>query len=296
MSTPIAHDDFYLTEYELTSAFDRTRVEHDFHFFDFSPETDKGLAREDKQPHRHEYQEIIWVKSGPASHLLDGDWVEIQPRTLLIVPRGRVHWFRPSATVEAGVARFKDNFLPTTSSILFSQFVGLSHITVSQQELAVIESLFAVIKEEYQRFDERCCNTLKFVLLALIAKIEELKWRALEQLHPSFNNRQKFWEEFNALVEQDFRSKHTVGFYAQKLGLSPRKMNELVRPILGKTAAEVIDARRILEAKRLILFSNLSIKEIAFELGYEEHSYFTKVFKKLTGSTPSEFKHNNLSP
>jgi len=67
-------------------------------------------------------------------------------------------------------------------------------------------------------------------------------------------------------------------------------LNEIVKLSLGKTASEAIEERRILEAKRLIKFSGLSIKEIAFELGYEEHSYFTKVFKKITGCTPTEFK------
>lgn len=295
MPTRIINDDFYPTDYELTSPFDHDKVEHDFHFFDFDKNNAVVLSTEVKQPHRHDYQEIIWIRSGSAKHLLDAGWVEISPPMLIIVPRGRVHWHRPSDMVEGCASRFKDNFLPSTSSILFSQFLRLSHIIAPLEELPVIESLFSVIKEEYRNFNQHHCNTIKFVLQALIAKIEEFKWRALEKQHPSFTGKHKFWEEFNDLVERHFRSKHAVGFYARELGVSPRKMNELVRPILGKTATEVIDERRILEAKRLILFSGLSIKEIAFELGYEEHSYFTKVFKKITGCTPSEFKQQGVS-
>jgi AraC-like DNA-binding protein len=64
----------------------------------------------------------------------------------------------------------------------------------------------------------------------------------------------------------------------------------VVKLFLGKGVAEAIDERLVLEAKRLILFSSMNIKEIAFELGYEEHSYFSKVFKRVTGLIPSSFR------
>lgn len=293
MPARIANAD-YPTEYELSSALDHDMVAHDFHFFAFDLTNAVALAKEIKLPHRHDYQEIIWIKNGPATHQLDDAWAEILPGTLIIVPRGRIHWFRPTDMVEGCAIRFRDTFLPTTASILFSQFLGHSHLIAPPEEVPIIESLFSVIRKEYRRFDQRRSNTIKFVLQALFAKFGEFKWCALENQHPYFIGKHRFWEEFNALVERNFGSGHAVGFYAQELGVSPRKLNEIIRPILGKTAAEVINERRILEAKRLLLFTDLGIKEITFELGFEEHSYFTKVFKKMTGLTPSDFKQHNF--
>jgi AraC-like DNA-binding protein len=284
----------YPTEYEISSALDHEMVVHDFHFFTFDLTNAVALAKEVKVPHRHYYQEIIWIKNGPATHQLDDECAEILPGTLIIVPRGRVHWFRPSKMVEGCAIRFRDTFLPTTASILFSQFLDHSHFVVPPEGQPTIESLFSVMALEYRRFDQRRSNAIKFVLQALFAKFEDFKWCALEHQHPSFIGKQRFWEEFNALVERYFRSGHAVGFYAQELGVSHRKLNEMTRSILGRTAAEIINERRILEARRLLLFTDLGVKEITFELGFEEHSYFTKVFKKMTGITPSDFKLHNL--
>lgn len=294
---PICAENYdpYLTEHELSSPLDHDKVEHDIHCFDIDRKGAEILSRETKHPHRHGYQEICWLRSGPAKQLLDGDCVDVPPLTILIVPQGRVHWFRPSEMVEGRIVRFRDNFLPASSSTLLSQFQGPSHISIPRQDITVIESLFSVIREEYRVFNQYQGNTIKFGLQTLIAKIEEVQWRAFEKQHPSFTGKRKFWKEFNELVERYFRSEHGVVFYARELGVTPRKLNELVRPLLGRSAAEAIDGRRLLEAKRLILFSGLNIKEIAFELGYDEHSYFTRVFKKVNGLTPSEFRQNNIS-
>jgi AraC-like DNA-binding protein len=98
------------------------------------------------------------------------------------------------------------------------------------------------------------------------------------------------WNRFNDLIEKKFKAEHKVSYYVSELGVSSRKLGEIVKLYTGKNVAEVIDERLIQEAKRFILFSDLSIKEIAFDLGYSEHSYFSKVFKRLTRMTPSEFK------
>ena len=286
----VENDNYYLTESELASPLDDDKVLHAFHFFAVDGENAKILADEQKLPHRHEFQEIIWIRRGSADHLLDGTWQKIRPRTLLIVPKGRVHWFMPSDRFEGCVIRFRDFLLPATPSILFTQFADPSQSIVPKEEIAVMESLFSVIGEEYRHFDEHHGKIIIFVLQALLAKLETFRWCALENQPRSCTVKQGFMDEFNSLVEQHYRSRHSVGFYAQKIGLSSRKMNENLRSVLGKTATEVIEERRILEAKRLTLFSDLSLKEIAFELGYDEHSYFTRVFRKITGCTPSEFK------
>lgn len=288
------HYDHYPTEYELITALDHDTVVHDFHIFDFNEKNAPTISTEQEQPHRHDYQEIIWIRKAPAQHLLDDEWREIRPNTMLVIPSGRVHLFKPSNKAEGCTIRFTSDFLPATASILFNHFIASPHIMVPDEALPVVESLLLVLKEEYRSFKTYRHGPLKLVLQALLAKIETFMCHSLENRHPICSGRYKFWGDFNTLIERHFRSRHTVAFYARELGLSPRKMNEFIKPILGKTANEVIDERRILEAKRLILFTSLSIKEIAFELGFEEHSYFSRVFKKITGVTPSEFKLHNM--
>lgn len=295
MPSLIDSTSYYPTEHELLSPLDQDMVVHDFHFFAFDRKNATVLASEEKLPHRHEYHEIIWIRSGSAKHLLDESWLEIRPGTLVLVPRGKVHWFRPSAMVEGCSIRFRDTCLPATSSVLFNQFSASSHCLVPGDETPVIEAIFTAIGEEYRCYSQNCTDVITFALRALIAKLEALRWRAEGSWYLTFTGRHRFLEEFNALVERHFRSRHAIGFYAQKLGVSPRKMNEIIRLAMGKTASEIIEERRVLEAKRLSLFSDLSIKEIAFELGYGEHSYFTRVFRKIAGCTPSKFRQQGVS-
>ena len=261
-----------------------------FQFFEIDTDRAVQLTRNLSQPHRHEYQEIIWIREGAAVHLLDGESAGIPAGSLLVIPKGRMHRFIPSPNLTGCVLRFNDEFLPDSSLLLFSQSIGLTDITLSAEDATLIESYFSLIGSESRQAD--CCQgaTLRHLLRALLAKIEGLRLRLITMQPQALSHSQFLWERFNNLIEENFKSRHAVSYYSGALGCSPRKLNAVVRLFTGLTTAELIDRRLILEAKRLIIFSGLTIKEVAFELGFEEHSYFTKVFRKLTGQTPSAFK------
>ncbi|MDD2270741.1 MAG: helix-turn-helix transcriptional regulator [Desulfuromonadaceae bacterium] len=243
-----------------------------------------------KSPHRHSYQEIIWVRQGSAEQLLDGEIVTYPSHTLLIVPKGRIHRFVPSRDCLGCVIRFKDEFLLNQSHLLFSQFSGHTALHLSDEQPAGIEAYFSLMSSECKRADPYHLQALRYLLAAFIAKLEELRLQYSRVVPQDFTLTLCIWNRFNTLIEQKFKSEHAVSFYASELGLSPRRLGDVVKLYTGEYTSDVIDGRLIVEAKRLLLFSNLTIKEIAFELGFEEHSYFTKVFKKLTGKTPSDFK------
>jgi len=263
-----------------------------FEFFEIDAQMAWYLTQHVSQPHRHRYQEIIWIRQGAAEHLLDGESAGIAAGSLLVVPKGRMHRFIPSPDLTGCVLRFNDEFLPNSSLLLFSQFVGLTDIPVSAEDAAVLEGYFALIGSESQRSD--CCqgSTIRHLLRALLARIEGLRLRLIIMQPQALSHSQSLWERFNGLLEENFKSQHAVSYYCGQLGCSPRKLNAAIKLFTGLTSADLIDRRLILEAKRLILFSGLTIKEVAFELGFEEHSYFSKVFRKFTGQTPSAFKES----
>jgi len=261
-----------------------------FEFFEIDAAKALYLMQHVIQPHRHEYQEIIWIRQGGADHLLDGLSAGVPAGSLLVIPKGRMHRFIPSLNMTGCVLRFNDEFLPNSSRLLLSQFVGLIEIPLSGDDSVAIDGYFALIKDESQQVDCRQSAALRHLLGALLAKIEQLRLRLITAPLQALGHSQRLWERFNTLLEDNFKSRHAAGYYSGELGCSPRKLNAVVRHFTGMTTAEAVDKRLILEAKRLILFSGLTIKEVAYELGFEEHSYFTKVFKKLTGHTPSAFK------
>ncbi len=91
-------------------------------------------------------------------------------------------------------------------------------------------------------------------------------------------------------VDKEFKEKKQVTQYAADLGLSAGHLNELVKKRAGRTASAIIQERSVLEAKRLLLHSHLSVKEVGFSLGMEDPAYFTRMFRKATGTAPQEFR------
>lgn len=261
-----------------------------FLMYEFNRDSLAELKLDYKPPHRHSHQEVIWIRHGTAVHLLDGESAEFSARSLIIIPKGRLHRFVPSSDCNGLAVMFREEFLSDPSYLLFSQFSGHTVLQPTRKESCAIDAYFSLLYREYRSSDPYQLNVLRHLLAALIAKVEELRL-----LHSRLNPRDvkrtlDIWNRFNALIGHKFKTEHFVGFYAAELGISTRKLGEVAKIYTGKHVSDVIDERLITEAKRLILFSNRSIKEIAFELGFEEHSYFSKVFKKITGKTPSDFK------
>ena len=278
-----------------TDGLERDRLAVDFEYFDIDDRLVSEVLKTDNPPHRHEFQEIMCIRAGTAEHILDGERVKVSAKTLLIIPKGHVHRLMPSLGLEGCVVRFKDEFLTTTSFTVFSQFTGLFHLPLAQRDFRVVDALCALIKEEHETMNRHRLTTIANLVQALVSKIEELKLTPLEGCVSALREKQGLWEHFNEKVERYFKDEHSVAFYARDLGVSTRKLNEVVQLFLGKGVAEAIDDRLIIEAKRLILFSGLNIKEIAFDLGFEEHSYFSKVFKRIAGIAPRSFRQATFS-
>ncbi|HWR01529.1 MAG TPA: helix-turn-helix transcriptional regulator [Chlorobaculum sp.] len=274
---------------------DFEEISGQFQFFELDNKMADFLNRNIPVPHRHAYHEIIWVRRGSASHLLDGEVLEFPTHTVLVVPKGRIHRFKPSADCLGSVIRFRDEFLMESSHLIFSQFAGHTAFNLTGQQASGIETYFELLCSEYGQSDPYNLQALRYLLAAFTAKLEEMRLLQSKMVPRDFTRTQCIWNRFGALLELKFRTEHKVSYYATELGMAPRKLGEIVRLYTGKYVSEIIDERLITEAKRMILYSDRTIKEVAFELGFEEHSYFSKVFRKLTGKTPAEFKLKGIS-
>src|SRR5690606_10723846 len=104
------------------------------------------------------------------------------------------------------------------------------------------------------------------------------------------NNQNTTFKTFLQILEENFRRPEGVNFYAQKLFMSSKSLNSITQHILHLPVSEIIETRKLIEAKKLLYSTDKSIAEIGFELGYQDKAYFTNVFKKKSGQTPSEFR------
>jgi AraC-like DNA-binding protein len=98
------------------------------------------------------------------------------------------------------------------------------------------------------------------------------------------------FRNFLRILEDNYKRPLGVGYYADKLNTSIRNLNLLCSNVFGKSVSEIIETRKLIEARRLLLNTSLSVSEIGFDLGYNEKSYFTRVFRKKTGLTPTDFR------
>jgi AraC family transcriptional activator of pobA len=101
--------------------------------------------------------------------------------------------------------------------------------------------------------------------------------------------------KFNVLVELSYRTEHGVAFYAQQLNKSPKTLSNLFAIYNHKTPLQVIQERILIEAKRLLYYTNQTVKEITFELGFDDAAYFSNFFKRHTSLSPQDFRNSKNS-
>ncbi len=249
------------------------------------------------QPHRNKYQAIIWIKKGSGTHLIDDQLFEIEPHTFMLVSKGQVHAFNPGKETLGWAVRFADSFLnsaayhSTCKYSLFSNITVNSVLRVEDKDRSMFEALMAQLQNEHEKENEYGKDTiLQRLVEVLIIKLEQLKRRQFTQQFNVDHAAYLIFQQFNFELENHFNAVHDVSSYAERLNISSRKLSEILKLFVGKPASRVIQERLIVEAKRYLRYTGKSVKEIGFELGFSDPSYFSKVFKKVDGKAPRTFR------
>jgi AraC-like DNA-binding protein len=162
-------------------------------------------------------------------------------------------------------------------------------ITLSEKEIKSFEALFLILREEFETQDHIQGEMLRSILKRLLIKATRL----IKQENPEKDMPKPQYDtvrQFHVLVEQNFREKHQVADYAEMLFKSPKTLSNMFHKSGDKSPLKVINERIILEAKRLLFYSDKNVEEIGYELGFSEPAHFSKFFKNQVGSPPATFK------
>ena len=169
-------------------------------------------------------------------------------------------------------------------------------LKLDEEEIGRLHTLFGVLEEEFSEVDGNQEEMLRILLKRLIIRCTRL---AKKQLLKSNENQKDIdlIRAFNVLVEEHFKTKKSVKEYAGLLYKSPKTITNVFSKYSEEKPLQIIHNRVVMEAKRMLYYTDKSVKEIGYELGYSDPAQFSKLFKNIAGMTTTEFKvSKNLSP
>ena len=240
------------------------------------------------QPHRHNYYSILWpTEKVKGKHIIDFCEFPIKKNGVFFLTPGQVHQFLPKEKPYGFVILFSNDFLLKSkidkdfvenlkifNSFLSNEPLQIDSVKAEKMNHYIHEMLKA---EEGNYYYDTIGSNLKLFLIECVTACNA-------DLSPN-NETFTLMDQFKLLVDQKYNTEHKVKYYSDKLVISAGHLNNIVKNSTGLSAKKFIQERVLLEAKRLLLFSDLSAKETAFDLGFSDPLHFSKFIKNQTGNS-----------
>jgi AraC family transcriptional regulator, transcriptional activator of pobA len=245
-------------------------------------------------PQRPEFHTIYVGLRGKGQLIVDFTPVPLGAQHLTFVARGRVQQFVPDRAVDAWMLLFTPEFLlaggdgpdplamPATLAPSWAVPAIAMPPGVAREVLAIADQLDA---EHARPIDDVQPHLLTALLRVLVLRAERLVDRTAEAPAPL--------QRFFTILERDHATTRSVDHYARQAGISARRLAELIHDHAGKSTKQVIDERVILEQKRLLVHTELSVKELAARTGFAEPTNLVKFFRHHTSTTPLAFRDDH---
>ena len=264
-----------------------------FNIFLLTAEEAKKASAMPSEPHQHDYEELIIGMEGGLDHFIDYKTVNIDSPLISFITKGKIHRVIPreiNGKCSMWVIRFKSEFIPETTFQLYSYYHDHATFPMNCGECFTrMTTLCGIMNSEMSK-DIPDLSVIRHLLSALFAMIESERKKATQDIDGINKTQNVTFKNFLKILEENFRRPEGVEFYAEKLFMSSRNLNLICQSILHRSVSELIETRKLTEAKNLLIKTDKTIAEIGFEIGYNEKSYFTNVFKKKSGLTPGEFR------
>jgi len=246
-------------------------------------------------PHQHKFYQFLFFEKAIGTHLIDDKVYEVENKTIHFVSPNHIHHLKLAIGASGFVCMFKEElfFAHNESSKfleeidLFSNWNTNPVLKVENNDFDDLNALLISLKKEFESQKMRR-NELLLMWLKIFLINSSRIWGGRKDLHVS--RKRKTIEGFLGLVDEYYSENFPVSFYAGKLNITTTYLSRLVNEVYDKSVSEFINERVVLEAKRIIRLSSKSIKEISFELGFEDPSYFSRFFKKHVQLTPVQYR------
>lgn len=257
----------------------------------------RALGHELETPQRPEFHTVYVGVKGKGRLVVDFTPVPLGANTLTFVARGRVQAFRPDRGVDAWMLLFAPEFLashPGTNdplvmpSVLASMWTSPSVAVPPADHREILQLVEQLDAEHTRPIDSIQPWLLSSLLRSVLLRAVRIAGSG-QPVAPSLGT-------FFTILERDHAITRSVSHYARAAGLSPRRLAELLVAETGKSTKQLIDERVILEHKRLLAHTGLTVKELAARTGFDEPTNLVKFFRHHTGQTPLEFRAVHRDP
>lgn len=261
-------------------------------------EIDEQLGGISDNPHRHNYYTVIWSFTATGKHIIDFKEYAILPHQVFFVSPDQVHQIITDPKPSGYVILFTPEFLEKNS--IREDFIANLKLFQKSDETPPLpltdrmkDTLRVFADQMFSAFHSE--NDLRFETIGAYLKLFLIECNNTCTLMPESNTQQievgkTLVKTFKEIVEKHFMEWHQVKNYAEALYVSPNYLNEVIKSALNISAKDYIQNRLVLEAKRMVLFTDKSSKEIGYDLGFEDPSHFSKFFKNNTRQSIMEFK------
>lgn len=238
---------------------------------------------------------IYWIQEGKGTYNIDFEQYKFDDNVLFFLSPGQVFTVDNEYIKTAHKLTFKRDFYciqthdteVACNGILFNNIYETPFVKPCEKDTKKLSFILDSLVEEFQQKETAQYDMLQAYLKQFIIQAVRVK---KENHIIKEDTETRLFKDFSLLVEQNFRKMHSVTDYANRLGLSPKSISKHFQKLGAKTPSEFIKNRILLEAKRLLLYTDKTVKEIAFELGFNDPAYFTRFFTKAISQSPLQFK------
>ena len=246
------------------------------------------------QPYRIKEGRIAFVKQGSARVLINLIEHIIQPGYIsVIAPNSIIQIIEVSPDFDMQMMAADHDFLPISGKDDFFSYL-LHHqknilLLLLPQEQQQVKNYFTLIWGVLQEPPFRK-EAIQHLLASLLYYLEYIAQNSIEQNPAQLTRQEEIFQRFISLVNTHSKKERNVNFYADKLCLTPRYLNTVIRQASQQTVMDWINQSIILEAKVLLKHSNLLVYQVSDKLNFPNPSFFSKFFKRMTGMTPHEYQ------
>jgi AraC family transcriptional regulator, transcriptional activator of pobA len=258
-------------------------------------EFSKSSVQSDSLTKINEHIKVLFI---PQKAIIQVDFQEMKMTTdslLFINPHVIL---KPCETVGGQLMHFNRDFYcveihdheVACDGILYNNVFEIPFISLNEQQSAEIQKIISDIQAELKNEDSGTEEMLRTLLKLIILKSTRI-WKQQHQLADNVQQADvQFLRKFSKLVEQHFKTLHTVADYADLLCVTPKNLSKKINLVSKETPNDIIKNRIILESKRLLAHTKMNVKEIAYTLNYDDDAYFVRFFTKHTGISPTSFR------